>query len=84
MRFSLDGPRFEAGRDGRAHPPPGLGGSRAAVRALDTEVAPGVRARFDRWYDGRRIAALNLDYRVDVRFVDLSGQPRRPARGQRR
>ncbi len=75
MRFSLEGREFEAGRDGRAHPPPGLGGSRAAVRALDTEVAPGIRARFDSWYDGRRIAAIKLYYRVAPTFVDLSGRP---------
>jgi phospholipase C len=74
MRFSLEGRVFEAGRDGRAYPPPGLGSSRAALRALDTEVAPGIRARFDRWYSGRRIAAIKLYYRVAPTFVDLSGR----------
>lgn len=74
MRFSLEGRVFEAGRDGRAYPPPGLGGSRAALRALDTEIAPGIRARFDRWYRGRRIAAINLYHRVTPTFVDLSGR----------
>ena len=32
-----------------------------------------MRARFDRWYRGRRTAALNIDYKVDVGFVDLEG-----------
>ena len=54
-------------------PAGGVGGSRAPVRALRTRVAPGARARFDRWYRGGRTAALNIDYRVDVGFVDLEG-----------
>ena len=74
MRFSLEGRVFEAGRDGRAHPPPGLAGARASLRALDTEIAPGIRARFDRWYGGRRIAAINLYHRVKPSFVDLSSR----------
>ena len=74
MRFSLEGRIFEAGRDGRAYPPPGFGSPRTALRALDTEIAPGVRARFDRWYSGRRIAAVKLYYRVRPTFVDLSGR----------
>ena len=45
------------------------------MRALDTEVAPGIRARFDSWYGGRRIAAIKLYYRVAPTFVDLSGRP---------
>jgi phospholipase C len=74
MRFSLEGRVFEAGNDGRAHPPPGLGSSPAALRALDTQIAPGVRARFDRWYSRRRIAAIKLYYRVTPTFVDLAGR----------
>jgi phospholipase C len=74
MRFSLEGRVFEAGRDGRAHPPPALGSSRAALRAHDTKIAPGIRASFDRWYRGRRIAAIKLYYRVRPTFVDLSGR----------
>ncbi|HYN50469.1 MAG TPA: alkaline phosphatase family protein, partial [Thermoleophilaceae bacterium] len=74
MRFSLEGRVFEAGRDGRAYPPPGFGSSRAALRALDTEIAPGIRARLDRWYSGRRIAAVKLYYRLKPTFVDLSGR----------
>jgi phospholipase C len=71
MRFSLDGMEFAADRDGRAHPPAPAGRS---LMALDTEIAPGVRARFDRWYSGGRIAAINLYYRVEPGFVDLSGE----------
>jgi hypothetical protein len=71
MRFALDGHRFEADRAGRATPPAAFRRAGASLRALDTEVAPGVRARFDRWYSGRRIAALNLYHRVGISFVDL-------------
>jgi phospholipase C len=70
MRFAVDGYRFEADRDGRVYLPPGARGS---LRALDTEIAPGVRAEFDRWYQGHRIAAINLYHRVRARFVDQSG-----------
>jgi phospholipase C len=70
MRFAADGQRFEADRDGRVHVPPG---ARGALRAVDTPISPGVRASFDRWYRGRRIAAINLYHRVKARFVDQSG-----------
>ena len=70
MRFAVDGHRFKADGDGRAHLP---SRARGSPRALDTEIAPGVRARFDRWYQGRRIAAINLYHRVRARFVDQSG-----------
>jgi phospholipase C len=73
MRFALAGHRFRADRDGRARPPPGARGEGSSLRALDTEIAPGVRARFDRWYRGRRIAAINLYHRVRASFVDQSG-----------
>jgi len=75
MRFSVDGQRFAADQRGRAYPPPAAAGSRPAPRAIDTEVAPGVMARFDRWYRDRRTAAINLYYRVTPRFFDLSGEP---------
>ena len=71
MRFSLDGAEFAADRDGRAHPPARAG---ASLTALNTEIAPGVRARFDRWYQGGRIAAIELLYRVAPSFVDLGGE----------
>jgi phospholipase C len=70
MRFAADGHRFEADRDGRVHVPPG---ARGALRAVDTPISRGVRASFDRWYRGRRIAAINLYHRVRARFVDQSG-----------
>jgi hypothetical protein len=70
MRFSLNGIEFQADASGRARPPSTAGGR---PKALTTEVEPGVRARFDRWYGGGRIAALNLEYRVGFRFVDLDG-----------
>ena len=70
MRFAVDGHRFKADGHGRAHLP---AGARGSLRALDTEIARGVRARFDRWYQGRRIAAINLYHRVRARFVDQSG-----------
>jgi phospholipase C len=73
MRFELHGHRFRADRHGRAQPPPGVRGEGSSLRALDTEIAPGVRARFDRWYRGRRIAAINVYHRVRARFVDQSG-----------
>ena len=73
MRFVANGIPFETDRSGRAYPPAALVGSGARVRVLETEVSSGVRARFDRWYRDRRIAALNVDYRVDVGFVDLEG-----------
>ena len=74
MRFVANGVRFETDSSGRAYPPAALVGSRVRVRALRTRIAPGVRARFDRWYRDGRIAALNLDYRMSVGFVDLEGQ----------
>jgi hypothetical protein len=70
MRFSLNGIEFQADAAGRAHPPSTTGGS---LTALTTDIKRGVRARFDRWYAGRRIAALNLEYRVGFSFVDLGG-----------
>ena len=70
MRFSLDGAGFAADADGQAHPPLRAG---ASLRAHETVLAPGIRARFDRWYRGRRIAAISLYYRVDPTFVDLNG-----------
>jgi phospholipase C len=74
MRFALDGHRFKADRAGRARPPVAPRRAGASLRALDTEIAPGIRARFDRWYSGRRIAALNLYHRVGINFVDLDGK----------
>lgn len=76
MRFSLNGRRFEADGEGRARPPLVAGGS---LRALDTALAPGVRASLDRWYLGRRIAAIHLYYEVQPSFVDLSGHRVDPA-----
>ena len=70
MRFAQDGHRVKTDRNGRAHLPPR---ARAVPRVLDTEVAPGVRAKFDRWYRGGRIAAINLYHRVTARFIDQSG-----------
>ena len=49
MRFALEGVEFRADAAGRAHPPPGARGS---PTVLPTPIRPGVRARFDRWYDG--------------------------------
>jgi phospholipase C len=71
MRFEAGATRFEADAAGLARPPRGVGG--AQLRALDTEIAPGVRARFDRWYRGRRIAAISLHHKVRASFVDPSG-----------
>ena len=73
MRFAANGVQFRADGQGRALPPRALVGSRASLRAIPTEISSGVRARFDRWYRGREIAALNLDHRVDLGFVDLDG-----------
>ena len=75
MRFSVDGVVFAADGSGRAHPPPAAVGTSHSVRALDTPLEPGVRARFDRWYGAGTVAALNLDHRVRLRFVDLAGRP---------
>jgi hypothetical protein len=77
MRFSLNGRRFEADGEGRARPPLVRGG--ASPRVLDTALAPGVRASLDRWYLGRRIAAIHLYYEVNPSFVDLSGHRVDPA-----
>jgi phospholipase C len=74
MRFSVDGIPFSADVAGRAHPPPALVGSRHAVRVLRTDLRPGVRARFDRWYSGGSLAAIEVDHRVRVRFADLTGR----------
>jgi phospholipase C len=71
MRFEAAGVRFKADSSGRASLPRGV--RRAQLRALDTEVAPRVRARFDRWYRGRRIAAISMYHRVRASFVDPSG-----------
>jgi phospholipase C len=79
MRFTLDGHRFVADRSGRATPPAAYRRSRASLRAVETEIAPGVRARFDRWYAGRRIAAVTLYHRVAIRFADLDGKAVAPA-----
>jgi phospholipase C len=79
MRFALDDHRFEADRAGRATPPAAFRRAGASLRALDTEIAPGVRARFDRWYSGRRIAALKLYHHVRVSFVDLDANPVAPS-----
>ena len=78
MRFSLNGTAFKTDAAGRAHPPLTSGGS---LRVLTTPIEPGVRARFDRWFAGRRIAAMNLEYRVGFHFVDLRGDPVDPAGG---
>jgi phospholipase C len=79
MRFALDGHRFAADRAGRATPPAAFRRAGASLRAVDTEIAPGVRARFDRWYSGRRIAALNLYHRAGISFVDLDAKPIAPS-----
>jgi phospholipase C len=79
MRFALGRHRFEADRAGRATPPTALRRAGASLRALDTEIAPGVRAKFDRWYSGRRIAALTLYHRVGISFVDLDANAVAPS-----
>ncbi|HYY22597.1 MAG TPA: hypothetical protein VE780_12035 [Thermoleophilaceae bacterium] len=73
MRFSLAGSRFRADGGGRARPPASARASSGALKAIETEVRPGVRAKLDRWYAGRRIAAIKLYYLVRPRFVDLDG-----------
>jgi hypothetical protein len=79
MHFALDGHRFEADRAGRATPPAAFRRAGASLRAIETEIAPGVRARFDRWYSGRRIAALTLHHRVGISFVDLDANAVAPS-----
>ena len=79
MRFALDGHRFEADRAGRATPPAAFRRAGASLRALDTQIAPGVRARFDRWYAGHKIAALTLYHRVGISFVDLDAKAVAPS-----
>jgi phospholipase C len=74
MQFSAGGIDFAADASGRAHPPPELVGTREPVRALRTELGPGIRARFDRWYRDGQVAALDVDHRVKVSFVDLAGR----------
>jgi phospholipase C len=73
MRFEAAGRRFEAGADGRALVPPAVARKARSLRALNSQVAPGVRARFDRWYRGRRIAAIDLYHHVSASFADPSG-----------
>ena len=75
MRFAVDGEVFKADGNGRAHPPAAAVGTSHSVRALATTLQPGVRARFDRWYGGGTIAALDLEHRVRFRFADLAGRP---------
>jgi len=75
MRFAVDGAVFTADASGRAYPPPDAIGTAHSVRALATGLGPGVRARFDRWYGGGSVAALELDHRIRLRFVDLAGRP---------
>jgi phospholipase C len=75
MRFSVDGVVFAADASGRAHPPPAAVGSSKGVRALATRLQPRVRARFDRWYGGGTVAALDLEHLVRFHFVDLTGRP---------
>jgi phospholipase C len=75
MRFSVDGVVFAADGSGRAYPPAEAVGTSHSVRALATRLQPGVRARFDRWYGGGTVAALDLDHMVRFRFVDLAGRP---------
>ena len=74
MQFSVDGVRFAADSSGRAYPPATAVGTSHRVRALVTTLRPGVRARFDRWYGGGRVAALVLDHRVRLSFVDLAAR----------
>jgi phospholipase C len=79
MQFSAGGVHFVADASGRAYPPAAVVGTRRAVGALQTELRPGVRARFDRWYRDGRVAALDIDHRVRVSFVDLAGRPVNPS-----
>ena len=74
MRFAIGDVEFEADANGRAYPPPAAASSGARLRALPTEVAPGTRARFDRWYRHRGIAAIELYHLVRPTFVDLQGR----------
>jgi len=74
MTFSVDGVRFTADAGGRAYPPAGAIGTSRRVRALATRIDAGTRARFDRWYGHGSVAALDLDHRVELRFVDLAGR----------
>jgi phospholipase C len=74
MRFSAAGVRVAADAPGRAYPPPGVVGTRHEVRALRTELRPGVRARFDRWYRDGMVAAVDVDRRMRISFVDLAGR----------
>ena len=85
--------RFEADRCRTRDAAGGVPASaRASLRALDTGDRARRRARGSTaGTPAARIAALNLDHRVRVSFVDLDGQPRRPERrdfgdaaGQRR
>ncbi len=74
MRFEAAGQRFVADSQGRVALRRAVrGAAPGSLRALDTLVAPGVRARFDRWYGGHRIAAVKLYHRVTASFVDPSG-----------
>jgi hypothetical protein len=74
MRFEVNGVELAADRAGRVRPSLASATRGSSLRAIATTIAPGVRARFDRWYRGRSIAAVNLYYRVKPSFVDLDGE----------
>ena len=79
MRFALNGTEFR-GRVPRRRAPPAAFRRGGSLTALDHGDQRGVRARFDRWYAGRRIAALEpLVTASGFSFVDLDGGAGRPA-----
>ena len=50
MRFVVNGIPFKADGCRTGLPPAGAHLGAVRPRALETDIAPGVRARFDRWY----------------------------------
>jgi hypothetical protein len=78
LRFQLAGAEYTTGSDGVAHIPvtPDQLGERPTP--IDSELAPGVRARFSRWFGTEQSgwkAAFDVLYKVGFSFIDLDGEP---------
>jgi hypothetical protein len=78
MRFSYGGRTLQADRLGRVTV--NLPSSRleSSLNVLPTPVSRGVRADVDRWYPKRNILALAFFHRIQLRYIDLQGNPVKP------
>jgi hypothetical protein len=75
MRFSYAGHTVRADQAGRVVINVPSSRLESSVKVLPTPVSHGVRAGFDRWYPGRNVVTIAFFHRIQLKYIDLQGNP---------